>query len=125
MEIYYNTETKQVAIVLGYGIGNHLSIKYLQTVVADIKKLFPLVDGDNLVFLEVNQSSRRHRYHWYTRFPYDISNWQRDAHGSIIIEYRGENPPLTAYPVSSHKKGVDGYDRDETAEQVINRLIHD
>lgn len=125
--ILYNTEKKEVALIFGYGIGNHLSINYLTGIINDIRKVFPkLKDSqlNELVFLEVNRSSRRHRNMWYTRFTYDMSGYDTDKWGAIIMP-KG-CVPRTAYAISSHTKGVDGWMRDdEIAERVMDRLIHD
>ncbi len=121
--IYYNTEDKEVAIILGYGIGSHLSLKYLEDVVNDIKELFPLLTLEQMQtmpFHEVAGSSKRHRYCWYIKFPYDLSNEIKDKYTVNI------NGITSAYPISSHKKGVNGWTyEDETAAEVMTRMIHD
>ena len=121
--ILYNTEKKEVVIIFGYGIGNHLSVNYLKEIVADILKIFSAVENaDDLTFLQVAESSRRHRYMWYTRIPYDLSKEPMDAHGNIKLS-DGRN---SVFCVTSHAKGVDGWTHeDETAESIMNRLIHD
>ena len=120
--ILYNTEKKEVAVILGYGIGNHLSVKFLQEIVQDLVRLFPLIKKpDELLFHEIAQSSRSHRYCWYTRFLYDLSHNPVDERGYITIAATDQK----AYSITSHKKGVDGrHWEDETAESVMNRMIH-
>ncbi len=121
--IMYNSEDKQVVIILGYGIGNHLSVKFLKGVVKDIRELFSIsiVQGEELPFMQVAESSRSHRHMWYTRFPFDLSAHNKDQWGNIIISDK-----WTAHSVTSHKKGQYGWiHEDETAQSVINRLIHD
>ena len=122
--ILYNEEKKEVVIILGYGLGNHLSFQYLQEVIYNIRQLFPklpIKEAHSMKFLEVAQSSRRHKSMFYTRFPYDLSKNERSSSYITI-----EGGKMSAYVVTAHKAGENGWNgRDETAEQVMSRMIHD
>lgn len=120
--IMYNKEDKEVVIILGYGIGNHLSLVFLEEIALEIKALFPMSDYKmrRLQFLQVAERSRRHRHMWYTRFKYDLNDVPKDDYG-----YR-QAGDYKVLEIGHHKKGVDGWvHEDETAERVMNRLIHD
>lgn len=121
--VLYNEEDKEVTIILGYGIGNHLSIAFLFSTLLDVVMLFPgllLTKWWKIPFLEVADSSRSHRYEWYTRFKYDLSDYPRDKWGYYQI-----TSSQNAYGVSSHVKGVnDWHHESETAKEVVGRLVH-
>lgn len=79
-------------------------------------------EAHSMKFLEVATSSRSHRHMFYTRFPYDLSSFPVDEHKYITIKEDAPKP----YIITKHIKGVDGWTfEDETAEQVMNRMIHD
>lgn len=123
--ILYNAEKKEVVCILGYGIGNHLSLNYLREIIEDLWKIFPNLSPDilaDLKFLEVSDRSRRHKYHWYTRFDYDLELFEKNKWNSEYL-LPGDH---SAYIVTSHKKGVNDWTQeDESAESIMNRLIHD
>lgn len=122
--ILYNADDKEIAIVLGYGIGSHLSLKYLTEIVNDIRKAFPTLtqeQGENLKFLEVAQSSRSHKYHWYTRFHMDLSK-EYATHNSGYF-FTHEPSQLRIYGFCAHKNNQRL--PDESAASIMNRLIHD
>lgn len=122
--ILYNTTDKEVTIILGYGIGNSLSLNVLKSTLVDIRKEFPKLttaELENLGFSEVADSSRRHRYMWYTRFKYDLNapKWKVD---SGYLKLNKEK----AYLVYPHKKNQ-LYEKSpaETAASICARLTHD
>lgn len=118
--IFYNNTDKQVVVILGYGIGSHLSVNYLNDIISQIGSLFRNLTVDQLVelkFSEVSDSSRRHKRHWYTRFDYDLGELDgpftvQDVKGYAFSDYPG-NPKGGQRPES------------ETAKSIMNRLIHD
>ncbi len=121
--ILYNAEDKQVALILGYSFSNSLSLSYLQEMVDKIRVMFPALKekADHIKFYEVDRKSRSHRSMWYTIFDYDLSEYDKNEHGALLVSDK-----FTAYPVRSHKKGVDGWTHeDDSAKDVMNRLIHD
>lgn len=119
--ILYNSTDKEVAIILGYGIGNHLCLKYLTDIVYEIRKMFPLLQGkdlNNLQFLEVNRSSIRHRHMWYTKFSYDLGKHQGD--------FKIPGTKQSVYAFSDHPGDPNGYRKEpESAKSTMSRLIHD
>jgi len=120
--IYYNAEDKQVGIVLGYGIGNHLSLKFLGDVVKSIRELFTgLTDeqAENLRFLECSDVSRNHKYCWYTVFDYDLYGEEVDEYGRTLFGNR------KIHTIHSRLKGADDWQwKDESAREIMYRLIN-
>lgn len=122
--ILYNTTDKEVTVILGYGIGNHLSLEFLKGILADIKKVFPKISDENLEklkFSEVAQASRSHRYMWYTRFHYPlyIPKTKKDSYYDLG---NGEK----AYLVYPHVKDqIHKGSPAETAAQICSRMTHD
>lgn len=123
MDITYNEEDKEVVVMLGYGIGNHLSLSYLTAVVKNITDLFPMTadQAGAIGFHQVADSSRSHKHCWYARFPYDLSD--KPMHESNIG--RIVSTEEWAYSVRSKKQGDSGWTLpDETAAEIMNRIIH-
>jgi len=111
--LMYNVVDKQLVIIFGYGIGNHLSVNFLKGYTKDIKKLLPELTTKKLntiKFLEVDRSSRRHRYMWYCRIDVDLSHLPSNEH---YLQLNGKS----VYKID---KKVD-----ETAADCMNRMIHD
>lgn len=111
--LMYNVVDKQLVILWGYGIGNHLSVNFLKKYIADIRKLLPQLTTqklNNIKFLQVADSSRRHRYMWYCRIDVDLSHLPSDEH---YLQLNG--------------KSVLKIDKreNETAVDCMNRMIHD
>lgn len=119
--IYYDKEKKEVYVLLGYGRGNHLSVKLLKEIVADIVAIFPdIKKPDELVFLEVNRSSECHKYFWYTHFHYVLK--KRPGFG----DYWCPDEKHHVFSPSKHIKGKNGWPyENETIQQIIYRLIND
>lgn len=124
-QAYYDSANKEMYVLLGYGIGSHLSLQYLQQICNDIQKKFPkLTDSEKIrmKFLEVNRGSSRHRYCWYTSFPYEIDSIHFSLDNSTEIKEAG----ISVYCPAEHVKGVNGWlYESETIQQIIHRLIHD
>lgn len=124
--ILYNTTDKEVTVILGYGIGSHLSLNFLKSILVDIRKEFPKLttaELENLNFLEVADSSRRHKYHWYTRFKYDLNAPKKEVEGvGCYLKLNKEK----AYLVYPHKENQ-LYENSpaETAASICARLTHD
>lgn len=120
---YYNPEQKEVYIVLGYGIANHLSLNFLTETVNDIKNLFPLLtdsQANEMKFFEVDRKSRRHRNMFYTHFPYEF------ATESTNSSYVGLVNGIQIFVCNKHVKGVDGWEYpDESCAELVQRMIHD
>ena len=109
----YNVVDKQLVIIWGYGIGNHLSANFLKGYLKQIKRLLPELKTrklNSIKFLEVAHSSRRHRYMWYCRIDVDLSHLPCDKH---YLKLGGES----VYLIDSKP--------DETAADCMNRMIHD
>lgn len=124
MELYYNSDDKEVVILFGYGIGSHLSLNFLKSYLDDIKKVFPELTEETLnelKFLEVADSSRRHRYHWYTRFNLELKGLVQKHKDSGYFKYKDND----IFVVTKRVKGIDHATRDETAKEVMSRMIHD
>lgn len=119
--ILYNADDKELTIILGYGIGSHLSLDFLKGIIKDIQQAFPLITDEQaakLKFLEVNQGSRRHRHHWYTSFPYDLEVEYRQ-HSSGYFHHNRHR----IYGFREHKNHE--HLPDESAKSIMARLIHD
>ena len=74
--VLYNKDDKQLVIIWGYGIGNHLSLNFLKGYLVQIKSLLPNLKPKQLnaiKFLQVAESSRSHRYMWYCRIDVDLT----------------------------------------------------
>lgn len=127
-KIFYNKEDKEVSIITGYGIGSHLCLRYLTEIVNQIRKGFPLLTDEQcgeLVFLETDRASRSHRYMFYTRFSYDMSDYPEDEWSNKLIEPFKGTRGYQVYQIGSHKQGEDGWNyRDESAAQCVSRLVH-
>lgn len=114
--IYYNKVDNQIVFLFGYGIGNHLSVNFLKEYLKQIKSLLPQLSWRKLnstKFLEVAQSSRRHRYMWYCRIDVDLTT-------QMTSTFDGHYFKLGEYSVY-----VIGDKPDETAQDCMNRMIHD
>lgn len=122
--IFYNPQDKKVGIVLGYGIGNHLSLNHLTEIVNDIKTIFPLLKekANDIKFYEVSRQSRRHKNMFYTVFDYDLSENGLDKNGIYKVIDKNNK----AYICNKHVKGFDGWTHEsETCEQLMYRMIND
>ena len=116
--LYYNNVEKELVIIFGYGIGNHLSLSFLNSYLKEIKKLVPQISWqvlNNTKFLEVALSSRRHRYMWYCRISVDLTS---EMEKSSFND--GHNFKLADNSVYV----VDGNCIEKAADRM-NRLIHD
>lgn len=113
MDTYYNQPDKQLVIIWGYGIGNHLSLNYLKERLDEIKKLIPSLTEEQLSdinFLPVADSSRRHKHMWYSRINVDLSDCQKDK------DY---------LQLGKEKVYIIEGDKDESAKNCMDRMIHD
>lgn len=124
--IFYDTDNKEVVIMLGYGIGNHLSLKFLREITRSILTIFPLSDKilDELPFNPVSDSSTRHKYCWYTRIAnFDLTDeWmsQIGKKSGTFFYHKQE-----VFAITAHKRGVDGWvGEDEETKACMNRMIH-
>jgi hypothetical protein len=119
--IYYDVENKEVVIIFGYL--QTITPKYITEIAKDVHKAFPKIPFEKvseLPFNEVADRSRRHRNMHYTRFAYVIDDIKKDASGYLTYLNR------KIFVISSHKKDVDGWMwEDESANSVMNRMIHD
>lgn len=109
--LFYNKPDKELVIVWGYGIGNHLSLNYLKDRLDEVKKLLPNLTEEtlaNIKFLPVVESSTRHRYMHYSRIDVDLSSLQNGNYLQL-----GEK---SVYIIKGSK--------DESAKDCMNRMIH-
>lgn len=114
--VYYNKVDKEIVFLFGYDISNHLSVNFLKEYLKQIKNLLPGLSWQKLnaiKFLEVAQSSRRHRYIWYCRIDVDLTTEMLNTFDGYYFKL-GEQPVY-----------VIGDKPDETAKDCMNRMIHD
>lgn len=127
-DIYYNTETKEVTVITGYGIGSHLSLDYLKKLLLDFNKLFPKLTNkqiSQLKFYEVSRNSRRHRSMWYTTFKYKLPVAHKETENETAERYfklDSKNDVYIVYPVHSLE---DNKSITENCASIIARLVHD
>jgi hypothetical protein len=117
-KLYYNKVDKELVILFGYGIGNHLSVNFLKSYLKEIKKLVPQISQqklNNINFLQVALSSRRHRYMWYCRISVDLTAEMEKSSFNDGHNFKLGDKSVYAVEGNCLEKAAD----------CINRLIHD